>query len=37
MDEFLRDINTSLFKEWILEQKQDYYHLYLDEKNDDMK
>ncbi|MCD7893375.1 MAG: ROK family protein [Erysipelotrichaceae bacterium] len=36
MDEFLRDINTALFKEWILEQKQDYYQLHLDEKHDDV-
>ncbi len=36
MDEFLRDINTMLFKEWILEQKQDYYQLHLDEKHDDI-
>ncbi len=36
VDEFLRDINTMLFKEWVLEQKQDYYHLHLDEKDNDI-
>lgn len=36
MDDFLRDIHTMIFKEWLLLQKTDYYHLYLNEKDKDV-
>lgn len=36
MDEFLRDIHTMIFKQWLLLQKTDYYHLYLNEKDTDV-
>lgn len=36
MDDFLRDIHTMIFKEWLLMQRTDYYHLYLNEKDKDV-
>lgn len=33
MDEFLRDISTSVFKKWILFQKHEDYQIYMNEKN----
>lgn len=36
MDEFLRDIHTLIFKEWLLFQKSEYYHTYLNEKDNDV-
>lgn len=36
MDDFLRDIHTMIFKEWLLLQKKDFYHLYLNEKDKDV-
>lgn len=36
MDEFLRDINTLIFKEWILIQDQKDYQIHLDEQQDNV-
>ncbi|WP_270639856.1 ROK family protein [Longibaculum muris] len=36
MDEFLRDIHTMIFKEWILIQDQSHCHIHLDEKHDNI-
>lgn len=36
MDEFLREIHTSIFKEWILLQPHDDYKILLDPKNDNI-
>lgn len=36
MDEFLRDIHTIIFKQWLLYQKADFYDLYLNEKDQDV-
>lgn len=36
MDDFLRDIHTMVFKEWLLFQKSEYYNLYLNEKDKDV-
>lgn len=33
MDEFLRDIHTMIFKQWILMQDQSQCHIYLDKDN----
>ena len=35
MDDFLREIQTSLFREWINNQKRDYYHLHQSETDPD--
>ena len=35
MDDFLREIQTSLFREWINNQKKDYYHLHQSETDPD--
>lgn len=36
MDEFLREINTSLFKKWLLNQKSDEYLIRINEKDDNI-
>lgn len=36
MDEFLRDIHTMLFKQWILIQDQSQCQIYLDDKNENI-
>lgn len=36
MDEFLRDIHTSIFKEWILLQKENDYEISLDPQRDNV-
>lgn len=36
MDEFLREIHTLIFKEWILIQEQKNYQIHLDDKNDNI-
>ena len=35
MDDFLREIQTSVFREWINNQKRDYYHLHQSETDPD--
>ena len=36
MDEFLRDIHTSIFKQWVLMYKEKSCHTYLDMNNHNM-
>lgn len=36
MDDFLRDIHTVIFKEWLLLQKSQYYRIFLNEKDNDV-
>ena len=36
MDEFLRDIHTMIFKEWVLMQDQANYKIYLDSHNENI-
>ena len=36
MDEFLRDIHTMIFKQWILIQNQSHCHIELDKENDNI-
>ncbi len=31
MDDYLREIQTAIFRKWISNQKRDYYHLYPSE------
>ncbi len=36
MDDFLRDIHTMIFKQWILSQHHNDYHIHLDENNENI-
>lgn len=36
VDDFLRDIHTMIFKEWLLLQKSRYFHTHLNEKDNDV-
>ena len=35
MDDYLREIQTAIFRKWISNQKRDYYHLYPSETDPD--
>ena len=37
MDDYLREIQTAIFRKWISNQKRDYYHLYPSETDPDAK
>ena len=35
MDDYLREIQTAIFRKWISNQKRDYYYLYPSETDPD--